>query len=223
MTSKRLLQLAAFVREGSWVADIGSDHAHLPTWLVQTGKCPGAIATDILNGPVARAKQTVNAAALEDKIEVRMGDGLAPVLPHEVDDIVIAGIGGETIVSILDAAPWIRDPHYRLVLQPMSHAEDLRRYLLTHGFAIEQETSLCEGDHLYTVLCAAYDGSTPINDPVLWHQGKLTWEHDEAFLEKVCQRLLCRAEGLSKQGKSEESAALRALEQAIRVNKEGTP
>ncbi len=205
------------------MADIGSDHAQLPTWLVQTGKSPSALATDIIIGPVERAKQTVKAAALDDKIEVRMGDGLAPVLPQEVDDIVIAGMGGETIVSILDAAPWIRMPHYHLVLQPMSHAEDLRRYLLTHGFAIEQETSLCEGNHLYTMMCAVYDGGAPIDDPVLWHQGKLTWAHDSAFLEKVCQRLLCRAEGLSKQEKSEESAALRELEQAIRANKEGTP
>lgn len=223
MANKRLLQIAAFVRDGSRVADVGSDHAFLPVMLVESGKCPHAIATDIHQGPVLRARQTVREASLEDAIEVRMGDGLAPVLPHEVDDVVIAGMGGETIVAILQAAPWLQHPSYHLVLQPMSHAEELRRYLTEHGFAVQKETSLCDASHLYTVLCAAYVGGKPTGDPLLWYKGKLTWEHDGAYLEKTCQRLRSRADGLSKQGKNEDAATLYSLEQAIREAKEETP
>ena len=125
----RLSAVAALVREGRRVADIGTDHALLPVWLVRTGRCPAAVASDIRQGPAAAARRQVEKAALSDRISVRVGDGLAPLAPGEAEDIVIAGMGGETVAEILAAAPWVRNKAYHLVLQPMSKPEKLRQFL----------------------------------------------------------------------------------------------
>lgn len=103
---------------GSVLADIGTDHAHLPVYLVERGVCPRAIASDLRPGPAEAARKSIRAAGLTDMVEVRIGDGLTPVAAGEVDDIAVAGMGGETIAGILEACPWIRDPRYRLVLRP---------------------------------------------------------------------------------------------------------
>lgn len=118
MLDIRLQKVAALVRPGSRLADIGTDHAYLPTALVQRGVCPTAIASDVRPGPVQAARRTVEAAGLNDKIDVRLGDGLEPIRPDEAEDIVIAGMGGETIAAILAAAPWVKDGRYRLICSP---------------------------------------------------------------------------------------------------------
>ena len=127
---KRLSLIASYVRPGSRLADVGTDHARLPAALVATGHCPRAIASDLRTGPVNAARLTVNAAGLEKRIDIRQGDGLAPLSAKEADDIVIAGMGSETIAGILDAAPWTRNSHFRFILQPMTRVEYLHRYLL---------------------------------------------------------------------------------------------
>lgn len=213
MPDLRLTYIADVIRQGSRVADIGTDHAHLPIFLVQSGRCVSAIATDIRKGPLLNAQTNVAAAGLSHVIAIRGGDGLEPIQPAEVDDIVIAGMGGETIAAILEAAPWVRNKVYRLVLQPMSRAEDLRKYLLTHGFEIETEQSLCEGGHLYTVMAAAYTDAAPVEDPFAWYVGGLSPQTDKVFLEKQKERLAKKAAGLVKSG--ERQAELAALQKLI--------
>ncbi len=154
----RLAAVAARVRQGARVADIGTDHALLPVWLLQSGRCPSAVASDIGEGPAAAARRTVSGAGLEAVVSVRVGDGLAPVLPDETDDIVIAGMGGETIAEILAAAPWVANERYRLVLQPMSKPERLRLFLAENGFSIQEEDVVAEGERLYTVMTVAFTG-----------------------------------------------------------------
>lgn len=154
----RLSAVAARIRQGARVADIGTDHALLPVWLLQSGRCPSAVASDIGEGPAAAARRTVAGAGLETTISVRVGDGLSPVLPDEVDDVVIAGMGGETIAEILAAAPWVADARYRLVLQPMSKPERLRTFLAENGFSIQEEDVAAEGERLYTVMTVAFTG-----------------------------------------------------------------
>lgn len=216
MPDLRLTYIADRVRPGSRVADIGTDHAYLPVELVKSGKCPGAIATDIRPGPLENARHSVAAAGLSAVIDVRGGDGLAPVQAHEVDDIVIAGMGGETIAAILAAAPWVKTPHYRLVLQPMSRPEELRRYLLTEGFSIESERSLCEGEHVYTVLVAAYTAAPPVTDVFWWYVGGLSPVADRVYLTKQKERLQKRADGLAGTPTGQtEASALRALIQRM--------
>ncbi|MBQ7007325.1 MAG: SAM-dependent methyltransferase, partial [Oscillospiraceae bacterium] len=128
--SPRLKAAADMVRCGKKIADIGTDHAHLPIFLVENGICVSAVASDVRPGPIANAKANVEAAGLADKIQLRLASGLDKVSPDEADDIVIAGMGGILMVQLLEVAEWLKDESKHLVLQPQSHAEILREYLI---------------------------------------------------------------------------------------------
>lgn len=195
MLDARLTQVAAFVRNGSRLADIGTDHALLPSELVREEVCTYAIASDIKKGPVAAATRTVTEAGFADKIDIRLGSGLETVKPDEVDDIVIAGMGGETIAMILDAAPWVKDERYRLILQPMTRAEKLRRYLWENGFDILTEAVVHEGKHWYTVIYAAFVDQPFIPDELLCHVGRIPLPEGEGYLQTVKNRLLKQLQG----------------------------
>ena len=188
MLDARLRQVAAFVRQGSRLADIGTDHAFLPVELVKSGRCTYAVASDVRVGPVAAATRTVSEAGLQDKIAIRLGDGLSTVSEDEVDDIVIAGMGGETIAMILAAALWVNNGRYRLILQPMTRAEKLRRYLWESGFAILAEEVVHDGRHWYTVIHTAYTGEICHPREVDCHIGKTRhagyWENVKKRLQK---------------------------------------
>ncbi len=203
MLDKRLRCVADLVRPGSRLADIGTDHAYLPAELVGSGRCPRAIACDIRPGPADAARRTVREAGLADRIEVRLGDGLAPLHWAEADDIVIAGMGGETIAAILrdGLRRWLPEGREALgrmsfLLQPMSRPEELRRMLLTSGFSLRKETAVEEGGHLYTVMCAAYTGTPPCTDEASYYIGALSPADGAAFLQKQRMRLSKRADGL---------------------------
>lgn len=210
MPDERLLCAASLVRQGSRVADIGTDHAYLPIYLVESGRSPSTIASDIRVGPADSARKNVAAAGLCDRIEVRLGDGLSGIAPDEVDDIVIAGMGGETIAAILQGAEWVKDARYRLILQPMTRAEDLRRYLLTNGFEIDEERVVPDGRRLYTVMAATYTGANPVTDEVAYYRGKLPPE-GMALLKKDITRLQKKADGCRAAGKEHEAAIYTAL------------
>ncbi len=202
MLDFRLQTVASLVRQGSRLADIGTDHALLPCALVQNGHCPLAIASDVRVGPCEAARRSVAAAQLEERVEVRLGDGLATVLPEEVDDIVIAGMGGETIAAILDAAPWTKEVRYRLVLQPMTRAEKLRRFLYENGFSIDEERIADDGKRCYTVMCVSYCGGGFIPTEEQCFVGKVPLPHGKPLLARACR-------ALQKQP-SEEAAQVRA-------------
>ena len=112
----RLLSVAKFVREGAYACDIGTDHAYLPVYLVLIGRAVRALASDINKGPVERAKISVSKYGVSDKIDVILSAGLDGAADYPVTDIIIAGMGGELIASIIDAAKWTRDCKYRLIL-----------------------------------------------------------------------------------------------------------
>lgn len=212
---KRLSMVASMVRRGSRIADIGTDHAYLPVYLVQSGDCPGGIAADIGVGPLEAARRTVTEAGLADKIALRLGDGLSPVSPKEVDDIVIAGMGGETIVEILCAADWVKDARLRFVLQPMTRAEELRRWLLTNGFSITEERLVRVGHRLYPVLTAAYTAAPPETDEFVFYAGFFSAEEGEPYREMMAEHLLRRAAGLHHSG--DEVGAARLIDIAERL------
>lgn len=203
----RLQAVADLVRPDVRVADIGTDHALLPVWLLQQGRCPAAVASDIGEGPVMSARHTVGAAGLTEQIVVRQGDGLSSVAPDEVEDIVIAGMGGETIAAILDAAPWVQNPRYHLVLQPMSKPERLRRFLFQNGFFIYRETVVAEEERLYLVMSVAFTGktqSTALSDCVV---GQIPHTPEgRRYMEKQRGRI---AEALSGCEKNDTSAVRR--------------
>ena len=121
------------------MADIGTDHAYIPIKLTQDNKIVKAIACDIKEGPLSIAKKNVDKYGFSDIIELRLGAGLEPLSKNEVESVVIAGMGGENIASILEAAPWTADGKHTLLLSPHTKAEELRNYLMEHGYEICRE------------------------------------------------------------------------------------
>lgn len=158
MLDARLAAAAAYVRSGSRVADIGCDHGKLSAYLAGSGRCPRILACDLRPGPLAKARATC--APWGEKVVLRLGDGLSVVAPGEVDDIVIAGMGAETICQILAAAPWLRaEPgRYNLVLVPATKHSALRQWLARNGFALQAETLCQAAGRYYAVMQAAYTG-----------------------------------------------------------------
>ncbi len=161
----RLRAAAAYVRQEAYFADIGTDHAYLPVFLLEEGRITRAIAADIGEGPLRNAAATVRDAGYADKIELLLTDGLHGIEGRGVTDIAICGMGGELIASILEEAPFVRDPALRLILQPMSRPAHLRRYLAHEGYPILSETICRANGRLYACLCAAYDGTPYILTP----------------------------------------------------------
>lgn len=156
----RLAAAASFVRGGSVAADVGTDHAYLPLYLVLTGKVARAVATDVADGPIDRAKENVSLYRdVCGKIELYKADGLHGIEKHSPDDILICGMGGELIARILSGSAYVRNKDIRLILQPMSKEERLRAFLYSNGFDITDETIVREGDKLYQIIVANFDGT----------------------------------------------------------------
>ena len=137
----RLAAAYDFVRPGHAAADIGCDHGKLSAALAGSGRCPLVLACDLRPGPLEKAR--VTCAPYGDKVQCRLGSGLSVLEPGEVDDIIIAGMGAETIIEILEVAPWVFDARYNLVLVPATKHSILRRWLARRGFALRAET-LCQ-------------------------------------------------------------------------------
>lgn len=170
--SPRLAAVGRMVPRGLPLIDVGTDHAYLPAALVQGGQIPSAVAADLRQGPLSRAKETVRECGLTDRIGFRLCDGLTGIRPEEAGSVVVAGMGGETIAHILSAAPWVRERAVPLVLQPMSSLGDLRLWLMENGYAIRREELAREGDAIYTVMLAGA-GEMPPMTPAELEAGRL--------------------------------------------------
>ena len=158
--SDRLLACCNFVSPGERVADIGCDHGYLAIHLLQTGKAKSVIAADINEGPLLSAVRNAEKYGVRDRIEFYLSDG-ARKIPRDFDTMVCAGMGADTIVSILEGAPWLRDAKYRLILQCQSKTPTLRRYLSETGFRIYEESVLRDGRFLYTIMEAGWRPEYP--------------------------------------------------------------
>lgn len=152
----RLAAAAAFVRPGCPAADIGCDHGKLSAYLAGSGRCPLVFACDLRPGPLQKARETC--APWAEQVVFRLGSGLEVLQPGEAEDIVIAGMGAETIMEILEAAPWVFDPRYNLVLAPATKHSLLRRWLARRGFALRAETLCQAAGRWYAVMNARYTG-----------------------------------------------------------------
>ena len=141
------------------LADIGTDHGYIPVSLLLEGRLDRAIAADIGAPPLDHARRTASLYGVSERMDFRLGDGLAVVEPGEAEVIVIAGMGGDTITEILDAAPWSRDGPL-LLLQSMSRTDVLRRWLPANGYAVCQEKLVQDKGVLYPIL-AVRGGETP--------------------------------------------------------------
>lgn len=147
----RLCSAVPYLMRGGRIIDVGTDHAYLPIFLVREGISACALACDIHRGPVEVARANIMEAGLTEQISVRQTDGLHGTEAFSPDDVLIFGMGGELIARILSEAEWIRTPRIGLVLQPMSRANVLRRWLLENGFEITDETLTFDGKYYQTI------------------------------------------------------------------------
>lgn len=217
----RLRAVAEMVPYGAAIADIGTDHAYLPVWLLLEGKITRAIAADLREGPLSRAKLTAKEYDCRENIDFRLCNGLSGIAPKEADTIVIAGMGGETIAAILEQAAWTKNESYTLILQPMSAQNDLRRWLWKQGYGILSEQIICEGDKLYNILFIRYGCARELTIGEEWagcQSPNMTQNLRGEYLARLLEKIGRAIDGISR-GKGEKDSVrleeLRLVRQAL--------
>lgn len=203
------------IRTGSVCADIGTDHARLCVYLVQNGICPSCIAADLREMPLKNAEKAVTMCGLTDKIKLRLSDGLDSISPDEADDFVFAGMGGTLIAELLARAEWIRGKH--IVVQPMTHTQEVRRFLAENKFRITDEKACFDDGRAYVAFCADYDENyEPPKSELYYYIGGYA-EMDngaaKAYVEKQINWIKTRLRGL--ESASEEGEEVQRLRRAL--------
>lgn len=184
----RLRAIAALVPEGcACLADIGTDHGYIPVSLVLEGRVRRAVAADLRALPLDHARRTAGAYGVEERVDFRLGDGLSVLRPGEADVLVVAGMGGDAIVSILSAAPWSRAGPL-LLLQPMSKAEVLRAWLPLNGYQVFSEELVQDKGVLYPILSVRGGEMPPASGGQAW--GGFLLEGDPLYGLYIADRLL---------------------------------
>ncbi len=162
----RLMSAASFVRQDAIFADIGTDHAFLPVFLLESGRITHAIAADINEGPLKRAEATVRAAGLFDKVELVRTNGTEGLSDRGITDYAICGMGGELIADIIAASEHLKSPEVNLILIPMSRQGHLRCELVRRGFSILEERYSHSDGKYYVCILASYIGEPQSPDPI---------------------------------------------------------
>lgn len=211
--SNRLLACASLVRPGSVAADIGTDHGHLPIYLLQNDICPRVIAADLREGPLNAARRNAALAGVSE-ISFFLSDGLRNVPLDGVDTVIMAGMGGDTIRMILDREKDIGD--IQLILQPQADVPELRRFLGDRDFSIRQEVFARDGNFVYTVLEVRQGGGVPISSGESYRpQGQVdrTSPLYAAYMDRVKLGLEKTVQGI-RQAKTVDWERLRFFEEA---------
>lgn len=206
--SKRLQMVASFVRQGSVIADIGTDHAYLPAYLISHGVCEKAFAADIGKGPLLNAKETVEEYGLEEEITLVLSDGLKNISLDDIDTVVLAGMGGDLIRDILSAADIEKLRRIHIIAQPQSHSEKVRLFLINNGFEIEREDICVDSKHTYICLSASYTGKTDYPKHYEYY-GRLTENESELvkpYLESQMVHMTKKRDALLKADAQSEEA-----------------
>ena len=161
--SKRLLACCGYVKNGDRVADIGCDHGYLGIHLLKNGIASSIIAADVNEGPLQSAMHNALKFGVRDKMRFYLSDGVRSI-PRDFDTMVCAGMGADTMISILSAAPWLKNEQYRLILQCQSKRPELRRWLYDSGYRILRETLAQDGKFIYPVMEVVYQSTAPLSD-----------------------------------------------------------
>lgn len=223
MLDKRLKLCAEFVK-GDRICDIGTDHAYLVAELLSQGKCSTAVAADINEGPLAAARATLEKAGVLDRADVILSDGLKSVPESNITDIVIAGMGGELISRIIEACDWLDGKN--LILQPMTQAPYLVKWLYGNGFEIAEQRAVIDGRFCYTVINAVKTNAAPVSVTPLFEQvGKLDFADEAAivYAKKQAERLYASGRSLRDSGRSAEAVKNIGLAAEIIVASGGKP
>jgi len=199
--SPRLQACCSFIAPGERVADVGTDHGYLGIWLLQKGIARSVIASDIVPGPLSAARRNAEKFCQADRMEFHLSDGVRSI-PRDFDTLVCAGMGADTMISILTAAPWLCEERYRLILQCQTKTALLRRYLSDSGWCIRQERIVRDGRFLYTVMEVIWKPATPLLTPgecyispaLLAHPGPELAEYYSRISEGLRTAVHARAE-----------------------------
>ena len=220
--SKRLLCAASFASNGELIADVGTDHAYLPIYLYTKGIIRGAVVSDINEGPIERAARNIREFSCEGKIIPVLCDGLSKIKEYSPDTVFILGMGGELIVNIISSAEWLKQNGTRLVMQPMTHSEILRKFLLSGGFEIFDE-AIVEDSKIYQIIVAKYTGVVSNADKLELRFGKINLQRREGILldalKRECKILGARLEGRKTAGLSggEDAELLKMIEDYLNI------
>ncbi len=210
---ERLALCASFVRKDTALTDVGTDHAYLPVWLAKKGWIKSGAACDIRIGPLKNAAENIEKYGVGAVVKTYLSDGLCSVPPEMAMDIVMAGMGGELITTIIRKTQWLCDSHRRLILQPMTHAELLRVFLCENGFQIIEEKACVSGKKVYAVMVCVYDGIERKCTPLFQYGGRLLDDDSEPsrlYKKKIAHQLSNRRLGLA-----ENSAEAKILDEVI--------
>lgn len=209
LNDKRLLKCADMVSGKGAVCDVGTDHAYLPVYLVKNDLCPYAVAGDIADGPLEAASATVNREGLSALISVVKSDGLRNISPEGITDVVIAGMGAETISSIIEAAPWLHNG-VNLILQPMTKVPYMRRWLYDSGYEIIKEEAVCDGEYIYTVMNVRYTGFRISVSDIFADLGMFDFTERNAvkYAQRQIRRLSSVSDGLKRSGREADTSAI---------------
>ncbi|MGQ2282201.1 tRNA (adenine(22)-N(1))-methyltransferase [Apilactobacillus kunkeei] len=184
--SQRLKVVADFVPQNSRVADIGSDHAYLPVYLMKQKQIEFGVASEVAKGPLDNAIQEIKAEGLSDRIDTRLADGLLSVQPEDkIDCVTIAGMGGTLIKNILENGKSHLSGNELLILQPNVGEDRLRTWLMNNQYEISDETILREDGHTYEIIVAK-----KTDEPVKYTEQEIKFgpfllkQHSDVFVEK---------------------------------------
>ena len=212
--SERMLMAARMVRKGSAVADIGTDHAYLPAWLILSGISPKALACDVRKGPLENARKTVEHYGIEDRVSLRLSDGFDEIEPFEADDFIMCGMGGTLMEQLVSRTYWLKDKRKRIIVQPQSHAEDIRRFFVENGFEILLEDACIDSGKLYCAMVAEYTGEItqkPISYIYSGELSKCPQKEAKLFLENINLRLKKKLEAEKIHGSAETAERLKKI------------
>lgn len=203
---KRLLACADMVSGKGIVCDVGTDHAYLPAYLIQTGKCNKAIASDISENPLKFAEKNLIKQGLIDRIQLVKSDGLIDINSDGITDVIIAGMGAETICGIIKNAPWLENG-VNLILQPMTKASYLRKWLYKNKFEVVKETAVQDSRFIYTVINAVYSGISAEIDDIAENIGKIDLEDEfgKLYALRQAEKFFNISEGMRKSGNIEKA------------------
>ena len=209
--SKRLSVIAEMIPRCSVLADVGTDHGYLPVWLLQQGRVQHVLASDIHRGPIQKAKETSEVYGVSDCMETVLADGLQFHGAEQAEVITICGMGGETMISILQAAPWTINDR-RLILQPQSKLPELEAWLKAHHYSIEDARLCMDGGKLYLALSVLGGAEWKLNsEDILCKKNDLLFPE---YVRKEYQKALYARQGILR-ASGEYSDLLRQLEQRI--------
>ena len=203
--SVRLQAVADLVTEGAFVADIGTDHAYIPIYLVKQNICKNVIAMDINKGPLLIAKEHIKKEQVEQAVTLRQSDGFSSLSTGEVSEAIIAGMGGGLVVKILAAHPHITASIDSFILQPQSEIDLVRRYLLEHDFVICKENMVKDDGKYYPLMKVRHrrpDEMAEAYEDIHFLYGKLLLEgHNGILLEyikrdiRIKNSIVCQLKG----------------------------